>query len=73
MQSERTEGQPLTPGKSHLGERSSIKRKEEQELEHARGDSVVVLPPLAKESEEELTLLVLPSRISEDKLGRNRK
>lgn len=40
--------------------------KEEHELEHARGDSVTVLP-LAKESEEELTLLVLPSRISEDK------
>lgn len=55
-----------------MGERSSIKRKEEQELEHARGDSVVVLP-LAKESEEELMLLVLPSKISEDKLGRNRE
>lgn len=44
---------------------------EEHEFEHATGDSVVVLP-LAKESEEELTLLVLPSRISEDKLGKRK-
>lgn len=45
---------------------------EEHEFEHATGDSVVVLP-LASESDDELTLLVLPSRISEDKLGINKE
>lgn len=57
---------------SHLGERSSIKMNEEHEFEHVTGDSAVVLP-LASESDEELTLLVLPSRISEDKLKTNKE
>lgn len=57
---------------SHFGERSSIRMKEEQELEHVTGDSVVMLP-LVSESEEEPTLLLLPSRISEDRLGKKEK
>lgn len=56
---------------SHFGERSSIRMKEEQELEHVTGDSVVMLP-LVSESEEEPTLLLLPSRISEDRLGKRK-
>jgi len=42
---------------------------EEHEFEHVTGDSVVMLP-LVSESEEEPTLLLLPSRISEDRLGK---
>lgn len=49
---------------SHLGERSSIKMNGEHELEHATGDSAVVLP-LASESEDKPLLLLLPSKISE--------
>lgn len=45
---------------------------EEQELEHVTGDSVVMLP-LVRESEEEPTLLLLPSRISEDRLEKGKK
>lgn len=56
----------LTGNLSHLGERSSIKMNEEHEFEHVTGDSVVMLP-LVSESEEEPTLLLLPSRISEDR------
>lgn len=53
-----------------MGERSSIKMNGGHELEHATGDSVVVLP-LASESEDKplllllLLLLLLPSKISE--------
>lgn len=45
---------------------------EEHELEHVTGDSVVMLP-LVSESEDEPTLLLLPSRISEDRLGKKEK
>lgn len=45
---------------------------EEQELEQVTGDSVVMLP-LVRESEEEPTLLLLPSRISEDRLEKGNK
>lgn len=50
-----------------MGERSSIKMNEGHELEHATGDSAVVLP-LASEAEGKpllLLLLLLPSKISE--------
>lgn len=49
-----------------------MRMKEEQELEQGTGDSVVMLP-LVRESEEEPTLLLLPSRISEDRLGKGKR
>lgn len=56
---------------SHLGERSSIKMNEEHEFEHVTGDSVVMLP-LVSESDEEPTLLLLPSSMSEDRLRKKK-
>lgn len=45
---------------------------EEHEFEHVTGDSVVMLP-FVRESEEEPTLLLLPSRMSEDRLGKKNR
>lgn len=57
---------------NHLGERSSIKVNRGHELEHATGDSAVVI--LASESEDKpllLLLLLLPSKMSELKTKQN--